>query len=238
LSSRSSGTTDRGPELPPECEGLTPEEYLAKIAADSIQAAPDAHRTILAAREVCSDVGYLCAEVATEGSLDLLHWPTDTRLIRVWVPEPNGLPPNLARAFQNAAAKGIRTWHGHPIPLSIRVRASAEPADVIVQWARTVEDNRLGRAQVEWIRTGGEVQVNVLGLTIATHNPGDSVSLLDPDQIVLVAAHEMGHILGLPHSDDSRDVMFPTNTATRLTARDFRTIEALYSLPNGAEIRR
>jgi hypothetical protein len=32
--------------------------------------------------------------------------------------------------------------------------------------------------------------------------------------------------------------MFPTNTATRLTVRDFRTLEALYTLPNGAEIRK
>jgi predicted Zn-dependent protease len=57
-----------------------------------------------------------------------------------------------------------------------------------------------------------------------------------PERIRLTAAHEMGHVLGLPHSDDPDDVMYPYNTATRLTFRDFRTLEVLYRLPAGARI--
>ena len=76
------------------------------------------------------------------------------------------------------------------------------------------------------------------GLVLATHEPGGGQRELRPEQVELVAAHEMGHALGLPHSDNPRDVMFPQNTATHLTTRDFRTLEALYTLPNGMEIRR
>ena len=59
---------------------------------------------------------------------------------------------------------------------------------------------------------------------------------LAPEQVLLTAAHEMGHALGLPHSDSERDVMYPTNTARNLSNRDFRTVDALYRLPNGAKI--
>jgi predicted Zn-dependent protease len=67
-------------------------------------------------------------------------------------------------------------------------------------------------------------------------SPGNVNSQLAPQQVLLTAAHEMGHALGLPHSDSRRDVMYPTNTARNLSNRDFRTVNALYRLTNGAEI--
>ena len=67
-------------------------------------------------------------------------------------------------------------------------------------------------------------------------SPGNPNFQLAPQQVLLTAAHEMGHALGLPHSDSGRDVMYPTNTARSLSTRDFRTVNALYRLPNGAEI--
>jgi predicted Zn-dependent protease len=195
-------------------------------------------QAVLDADDVCVDVGYLCAEVQTEGSVRVLRWPRETDLIRIWVPEPDGIPPALARDLQRAAVRGIQSWNGHPIPLSIRTRATGETPDVTVGWSRIVDEGRLGRAQVEWKRQGGQVEFRVVGFTLATHVPGAMEKVLTPDEVELVAAHEMGHALGLPHSDDPRDVMFPTNTATHLTSRDFRTMEAVYSLPNGVEIRR
>ena len=38
------------------------------------------------------------------------------------------------------------------------------------------------------------------------------------------------------HSDNRRDVMYPTNTASRLSSGDFATMRGLYELPNGALI--
>ena len=224
--------------LPGECQGLTPQECRAALGLEDPLEPVEYRETVLQAREACLGVGYLCAEVETAGSLKLYRWPEDTQQIRIWVPEPAHLPPDLAREFQRAAARGIQAWHGHPIPLSVRTRERGEPPDVTVEWVQTMEENRLGRAEVEWTQRGEDIRVRVLGFIMATNQPGENRPELTTRQIELVAAHEMGHVLGLPHSDDSRDVMFPQNTATHLTRRDFRTIEAFYSLPNGAEIRR
>ena len=52
--------------------------------------------------------------------------------------------------------------------------------------------------------------------------------------------HEMGHALGLLHSDSEDDVMFPQlrpgATQVRVSGRDLRTVDALYALPNGATV--
>jgi predicted Zn-dependent protease len=53
-----------------------------------------------------------------------------------------------------------------------------------------------------------------------------------------VASHEMGHALGLLHSDSESDIMFPVlardASRLRVSARDLRTVDTLYALPNGA----
>jgi predicted Zn-dependent protease len=198
----------------------------------------DRSREVMSAREACLDVGYLCAALASEPVVQLARWPTATPRIRVEVLEPQGLPAALARDLQRAAVRGIQTWHNHPVPLSVRTRPGEEPPNILVRWASEVADGRLGSAEIRWRSLGGQVEFRVEDFVLATHHPAHREQPLDPAQVTLVAAHEMGHALGLPHSDDPRDVMFPENTATRLTVRDFRTLDALYTLPNGVEIRR
>jgi predicted Zn-dependent protease len=171
-------------------------------------------------------------------SMRVWRWPSATSRISVAVPEPEQVPGAEARELQRAAMRGIRAWTGHPFPISITAGPGQAGVEVVVAWSPDLGEGRLGRAQVEWSLKDGQGRVKVLGLHLATRAPNGSSPTLSPHQVELVAAHEMGHVLGLPHSDDPRDVMYPENTATRLTTRDFLTLEALYRLPIGAEIRR
>ena len=235
---RSSGLQKVETVLPPDCQGLTPSECQALLAANASAPPPEPEDVVLAAETACVNAGYLCAEVEESGFLQILRWQETTELIRVLVPEPEFASPQRRLELQRAAIRGIRAWHGHPFPLSIRTRDRGEATDVRIEWRQVLEDGRLGRAEIQWIREGEEIRINVLGLSLATRLPGGPGIELTPRQVELVAAHEMGHVLGLPHSDDRRDLMYPESTASQLSARDFRTLNALYGLPNGAQIRR
>jgi predicted Zn-dependent protease len=76
----------------------------------------------------------------------------------------------------------------------------------------------------------------VESFVLATRNPLDHDTPMEPDQVELAAAHEMGHALGLPHSDDPDDLMYRSNTASHLSVDDYRAVEALYRLPAGAHL--
>ena len=150
-----------------------------------------------------------------------------------------GVAPERARELQSAAVRGIQYWQRNPFELVIDTHPTPSGTpDIEISWGEGLSGSQLGFTRVRWTVERGEAKFEVLGLALAVHSPANPRYEIPPEQVLLTAAHEMGHALGLPHSDSERDVMFPTNTARNLSTRDFRTLEALYRLPNGAVIRR
>ncbi len=206
---------------------------------EGVLAGPNAARVVLQAGEACRDVGYLCTELEESGSQRAYRWPDGTTRLRIRIPPPPGRDQSQIRDLQRAAVRGFQYWNRKPFELVIDSRTtSAEPADITVSWNTGLYGTQLGVTGIEWRFESGEPRFRVLRLVLASRNPSNYRQALTPQQVLLTAAHEMGHALGLPHSDSQRDVMYPTNTARSLSTRDFRTLDALYALPNGAEIRK
>ena len=183
----------------------------------------------------CRDSAYLCRGLEwKDGTARAFRWNETTPVIRIRVPLPAG-DRDAAREMQQAAMRGLRAWDGHPFAILVESRDRGTPADFTVEWMNSPPQNQLGLTSTRWTQEGGRATLEVTSFRLAVANPS-SGGLLVARQIELTAAHEMGHALGLPHSDEPRDVMFPTNTALRLSARDYKAMEALYRLPNGVGI--
>jgi len=186
-------------------------------------------------RSQCANAGYLCTGLAQRDEPRILRWSDDTRVIRIGLPVPEGVPPNRARALQAAAAAGILTWQDKPFRIEIDRTPQGSDVDFGVRWSAQLEGAQLGRADTRWFRkTDGRTGMQVSDFVLVYRNPFDTRLPLDPRKVELASAHEMGHALGLPHSDSERDVMYPTNTAHALSVRDYATMSALYSVENGA----
>ena len=183
----------------------------------------------------CRDSAYLCRGLEwKDGTARAFRWSEATLVIRIWVPLPDG-ERGAAREMQQAAIRGIRAWDGHPFAILVESRDRSTPADFTVEWMKTPPKNQLGLTSTRWTQEGGRATLEVTSFRLALANPSSRGPLM-ARQVELTAAHEMGHALGLPHSDEPRDVMYPTNTALTLSARDYKAMEALYRLPNGVGI--
>ena len=210
---------------------------MGNVCDESVTVRSAVDEVVLNAASVCVDVGYLCTELEALGSQRILRWPENTGRLRIRVPAPPGVVPERARDLQSAAVRGIQYWQRRPFELVIDTHPMAsEVADIEISWGEGLSGSQLGLTQVRWVLERGKIKFEVLGIALAMRRPGNANFELAPQQVMLTAAHEMGHALGLPHSDSERDVMYPTNTARNLSTRDFRTVDALYRLPNGAEI--
>ena len=200
------------------------------VGAGTSAAAPERR----VADRFCSDAGYLCAALGQEEEVTLRRWVGHEGAVVVHVPLPDGEDRTTATALQRAAASGIRAWNNRPFPILIDLRGDRDP-HFSVDWSASLGGSQLGLTRTSWSVAGG---LSVIAVTLGTRKPFAPTASVDPQQIRLTAAHEMGHALGLGHSDQARDVMYPTNTATSLSARDYRSIEVLYANPNGTVIAR
>lgn len=204
-----------------------PAEHSASAALATLRDSVRALRARLLAAIAEQDT-YLPAMLA-QGDSMLRRWPE--RLappIRVYLPEPAipGYRVALGWAVENAFARWERVG-GIPVSFSL-VRDSAG-ADVRVRWIEAFSFERAGQADIVWDRAGWIVRGT---LTLATHTfQGQPLSA---EAVQTVALHEIGHLLGLGHSDDPRDVMYASTEVHDLTLRDRRTAQLLYTLPPGS----
>ena len=193
---------------------------------------PDSPGPVVAADDVCRDAGYLCATLNTDDRVIIQRWRDFSGTIVVHVPTPSIEDAETARRLQRAAAAGVRLWNGQPFPILVDERGTRE-AHFSVQWTMGLGGSQIGVARTRWSPTSG---LDVLSLQLVTRSPFDGSRVINDRQIRLTAMHEMGHALGLPHSDSPRDVMYPSSTATGLSAQDYLTMEALYAMEDGTEI--
>jgi len=172
---------------------------------------------------------YLPAMLAENDSV-LHRWADDRagRPLRLAVLRDDAVP-GFREIFIANVAWAIGRWNGVGLPVWLEQSPDSTGADVVVTWVDRLDGNRTGRTELTWQRRGPIVKARV---TLATHLPDGRP--VQPDQMVALALHELGHAIGLGHSPVKSDALYPETSATDLTSRDRGTVTLLYSVPPGS----
>ena len=171
---------------------------------------------------------YLGEMIDASGDSMLRRWDNrQTTPIRVWFASTHAA--NFQPAFLDAVRSGFEKWTDAGVPVRFEFVTDSSTAEVTVKWRIQFEIERTGQTDVTWDENGN-IQSAVL--TLATFDPKGRP--MDVDDVRVVSTHEVGHVLGLDHSKDSTDIMFPTAKVRDLSDRDVRTVLLLYQLTPGS----
>ncbi len=155
------------------------------------------------------------------------RWPANSaRPLRIWIDSSSTIAGDQA-TYPAAVRGAFQQWATTGIPLTFAFVSSDRDADIRVRWTNHL-DHKTG--STTW-RTDRSGQLTTSDIILATHVSDGHP--LDSRGMRAIALHEVGHALGLSHSDDPHDIMAPLVRVDGLSQSDRGTIKLLYSLPAG-----
>ena len=172
--------------------------------------------------------GTYIAEMLAERDSALARWPDrHGRPLTVWI-QPQSDIPDWRDGYADGVRRAVLSWDSLALPVQFSFTSDSSKADVHVTFIDHFDEPISGRTK--WARDDDWWITNA-DIVLAVHHR--SGGPLDDDAMHAMALHELGHLLGLDHTEDPTSIMAPRVRVRELSAADRATVRLLYTLPPG-----
>ena len=177
-----------------------------------------------------SEAGTYLGAMLAQLDSNLYRWPDRVAdPIRVWV-DPHPPLADWSERNPSIVRAAFREWEQTGIPVRFSFVVNAGDADVTVTWVEKFEADRIGHTR--WIHDQHRWMSPGSSITLALRHP--TAGPVPEEMMAGVARHEIGHVLGVPHSPTNGDIMYAQLTQSKLSNADRATVRLLYSVPAGS----
>jgi hypothetical protein len=232
------------PEAPPPPPSVSPQGIADTTAARAVEDARIAEVTIEASRNeppivdtatvrrILRDesAGTYMADMLAHQDNALMRWPDRRTNMRVWIDRTVSLP-DWNPEYAVVAERAFEEWQQAGFPLRFDMIVEQRDVDIEILWIDRfppANGQQIGNAKKTRDRYGWLLSTQI---QVATHDSAGRP--LPPSTVAGTVRHEVGHVLGLGHSNTPADVMYPESVTTVISEADRKTLRLLYMLPPG-----
>jgi hypothetical protein len=193
----------------------------------SLRALRDDEKEKARAKVRDQEAGTYIKEILIERDSSLARWRAREEPVTVWVQSRPDLK-DWNDAYIASVSDAFMAWDAVKLPVRFRMVSDSTDAEIHVTWLDKFEEPISGRTR--WSRDDNWWIINASILLAIHHQQGDQ---LDQSAMKAMALHEVGHLLGLDHTQNVGSIMAPRVRIRDLAPIDIATIRVIYSVNAG-----
>ena len=176
--------------------------------------------------------GTYMSDILAEQDSTLFRWPDRLgNALRVYV-EPSSPLAAWSPQYPQLAREVFAEWSEAGFPLRFTFIFDSTTADITIRWIDRFPDSDGQRIGVTERLQGSDYLIARARVDVAMRDSAGRQ--LAPVVVGGIIRHEIGHALGLNHSNDPSSVMYREAATSVIGASDRATLRTLYLVPAGS----